>query len=113
MANRRTPPRSRSSGGSATVGLGIAVGGMNGVAVGLEVALGVVAGVGAGVEVAVGGTAVGIDSSLVHCNKARNITASNAIIKNLFSRLWIAELDFFAVSTFDSVALRRCRCIVQ
>ena len=109
MANRRTPPRSRSSGGSATVGLGIAVGGMNGVAVGLGVALGV----GAGVEVAVAGTVVGIDSSLVHCNKARNITASNPIIKNLFSRLWIAELDFFAVSTFDSVGLRRCRCIVQ
>ena len=109
MANLRTPPRSRSLGGSETVGLGIAVGVMNGVAVGLGVALGV----GAGVEVAVAGTVVGIDSSLVHCNKARNITASNPIIKNLFSRLWIAELDFFAVSTFESVGLRWCRCIVQ
>jgi hypothetical protein len=85
----------------------------NGVAVGPGVAVGVGAGVGAGVEIAVAGTPVGIESSLVHCNKARDITVSSPIVKNLFNRLWIAELDFFAVSTFDSVVLRRCRYIVK
>ena len=97
MANRRTPPRSRFSGGSAAVGLGIAVGVINGVAVGPGVAVGV----GAGVEVA--GTTVGFGFSPEHCNDARAITSSIPMSRNLLDNNLIEILETIVVFAVDSV----------
>ncbi len=76
MANFNTPPRSRFSGGGATVAVGIAVGVTNGVAVGPGVA------VGTGAAVEVGGTAVGSGSSFVHWDSTIVISTSVDTINN-------------------------------